>query len=752
MTVPIQRVAVVFDDRARPETTGIYCLRALRSLVGTEHVRPTDLGRVSAQDFDIFVVVDDGLDYPLPANLRPRAWWAIDTHLDFARDCVKAAGFDLVFAAQRDGAEGLRRAGATDAMWLPLACDPEVHAKFDVAKEFDLCFVGNVFPGVRATLLALLQRYYPKAFVGRRYFEEMARVYSATRVVFNRSIENDVNMRVFEAVACGSLLLTNDLTHNGQAELFRDGVHLATYRDAEDLLDKVRFCLERSESRERIAATGRAEALAGHTYRHRMEHLLLEAGRCLATVALPCSIRSEVLPRPDGGPAPGPPADAGTPLGPDRSYYEFARPEILARIPMAARKVLDIGCGTGRLGGAIKARQSAEVVGVELDPMAAEAARARLDRVLGIDIERPWTDFVPGEFDAAVCGDVLEHLVDPEALLRKLGLWLKSEGRLVASIPNVRHHSVVRGLLEGNWTYEGAGLLDQTHLRFFTRRSIEDLFDRCGFVIEAVEIVLGPSDEGPARNSQGGSVRVGQLRLDGLSPAEAEEFFTYQYLVTARPAPTSSRGIATAGGRSAALGCVLAVRDRSPVSLERTLQTYAYQTIRPTDKVLLDYGSTATLAETYRELCLRYGWRHVACESPATEWWLSDAYNRAVAALDPAVEVVFKNDADVLLGEDVLAIALERGRDRLCLFSRLTTTEGATYPARFGTHEDVAGLLGAKSPPAPADSEGIQAFPAGGSRRSAASTWPIGAGVSRTPTYGCGRSGRSGSHGSPRRC
>ena len=106
----------------------------------------------------------------------------------------------------------------------------------------------------------------------------MARIYSASRIVFNRSIRNDVNMRVFEALACGSLLVTNDLADNGQDELFQDGVHLATYRDPEELLEKVAYYLAHEEEREPIAAAGRAEALARHTYRHRMERLLAEAG------------------------------------------------------------------------------------------------------------------------------------------------------------------------------------------------------------------------------------------------------------------------------------------------------------------------------------------------------------------------------------------------------------------------------------------------------------------------------------------
>jgi SAM-dependent methyltransferase len=387
----------------------------------------------------------------------------------------------------------------------------------------------------------------------------------------------------------------------------------------------------------------------------------------------------------------------------------------LARIPSSARTVLDIGCGTGRLGQALRARQAAKVMGVELDPRAAETARGRLDGVVCGDVEKMELEFAKGEFDAVVCGDILEHLRDAESLLRKVHDWLRPDGRLVASIPNVRHHSVVRGLLEGNWTYEGAGLLDQTHLRFFTRRSIEGMLRRTGYVPETIEGILGPGDERSAGGAARGTVSVGRFRLEGLPLEEAEAFFTYQYLVSARPAPSIADG-ASGSGRTTTvsgsnLGCVLAIRDRSPDSLERTLQTYIYQTIEPCDKVLFDYGSAKSVASAYRDLCQRYGWRYVACEVPVTEWCLGDAYNRAVGALAADVEVVFKNDTDVLLGADVLAMAAERGRDRLCLFSRFTTGEGVMYPARFTGHGDLAALMTAEPLPTAEDCERIQAFP-----------------------------------------
>ena len=280
-------------------------------------------------------------------------------------------------------------------------------------------------------------------------------------------------MRVFEAVACGSLLLTNDLTDNGQAELFQDGVHLATYREPEDLLDKLAYYLERDKVRERIAAAGRAEAIEKHTYRHRMERLLREVEAAGAQVTVGGHAdNGHRRPEPQHDPF----------------YFGHARPEVMALVPSSARKVLDIGCGTGRLGEALKARQQAKVIGIELDEAAATVARMRLDGVIVGDVEQAVPDFPPGSFDAIVCADILEHLRDPGGLLLKARSWLAPDGRLVASIPNVRHNSVVRSLLEGNWTYEPAGLLDRTHLRFFTRREIEKLFCRAGFAIDELEM------------------------------------------------------------------------------------------------------------------------------------------------------------------------------------------------------------------------------------------------------------------------
>ena len=367
--MPISRVAVIFDNTQRPETTGTYCLRALRDLVETEHFLPHELDRIPREGFDLYLNIDDGLRYQLPPELHPIAYWAIDTHLDPVWHAHKGRQFDLVFAAQRDGAESLRRAGINSSAWLPLACDPELHGKHEVAEQYDVAFVGNVFPGPRADLLNLIRRKYPNSFIGQCYFEEMAKTYSAARTVFNRSITNDVNMRVFEGLASGSLLVTNDLSENGLAEIFRDGVHLATYRDHEDLLDKLAFYLRRDSLREEIAAAGRAEVVEKHTYRHRMEQVLQRAEAISSRRVVAPDMPDVSSPTRGDTTEPGvlTPGLASTAsrAGHDPTYFDHVRPEVLALVPETALAVLDIGCGAGRLGEAIKLRQRAEVIGVE---------------------------------------------------------------------------------------------------------------------------------------------------------------------------------------------------------------------------------------------------------------------------------------------------------------------------------------------------------------------------------------------------
>ncbi|PWB82228.1 MAG: hypothetical protein C3F08_00160 [Candidatus Methylomirabilota bacterium] len=169
------------------------------------------------------------------------------------------------------------------------------------------------------------------------------------------------------------------------------------------------------------------------------------------------------------------------------AYYAQLRPEVAALIPQTASTILDVGCGTGALGAALKQARSVRVIGVEIDPVAAEAARRVLDDVYVGDIESLEWPREAASFDAVVLADILEHLRDPWGLLGRLAPLLAPEGRLIASLPNIRHWSVLGGLLEGEWTYLPAGILDHGHLRFFTRTSGRALIESAGFRVMQIE-------------------------------------------------------------------------------------------------------------------------------------------------------------------------------------------------------------------------------------------------------------------------
>lgn len=217
----------------------------------------------------------------------------------------------------------------------------------------------------------------------------------------------------------------------------------------------------------------------------------------------------------------------------DDAYFEFDRPEVRALVPAAARRVLDVGCGAGALGGALREERGVEVAGLELSPDAAARARERLDHVVEGDLDRlEDLPFPPGHFDAMVFGDVLEHLRDPHRLLRALRPWLADDGALVCSIPNVGHWSVVLPLIaQDRWPYADAGLLDRTHVHFFTLHEAEAMLRECGFALEsaaATRLSTAP----PAATAELAAL-VGRL---GGDAANAEQRLgAYQYLLVARP-------------------------------------------------------------------------------------------------------------------------------------------------------------------------------------------------------------------------
>lgn len=169
-------------------------------------------------------------------------------------------------------------------------------------------------------------------------------------------------------------------------------------------------------------------------------------------------------------------------------YFSGDRKEMVAFVPEDSRRTLDVGCGEGLFSAELKKRCQAETWGIEIDTTAAATARRRLDHVVQGDIAAVIDRLPERYFDCVVFNDVLEHLADPYTVLARLKDKLSERGVVVASIPNVRHISVLRELLiEKQWRYVDAGILDKTHLRFFTRKSILGMFDVLGFDVVRIQ-------------------------------------------------------------------------------------------------------------------------------------------------------------------------------------------------------------------------------------------------------------------------
>jgi SAM-dependent methyltransferase len=170
------------------------------------------------------------------------------------------------------------------------------------------------------------------------------------------------------------------------------------------------------------------------------------------------------------------------------SYFSGARADLIARLPHdPTARILEIGCGTGATGALALARgRAGAYTGVELFESAAAEARSLLTEVIVGDVERLQFDWAPCTFDALIMSEVLEHLIEPWAVLKRLRPFVRPGATVLASSPNIAHWRVIRELARGHFRLADQGVFDRTHMRWFTPESFAAMFEQAGYDVVSV--------------------------------------------------------------------------------------------------------------------------------------------------------------------------------------------------------------------------------------------------------------------------
>lgn len=171
-----------------------------------------------------------------------------------------------------------------------------------------------------------------------------------------------------------------------------------------------------------------------------------------------------------------------------KGYFGSTREDMLKYVPSATKTSLEFGCGEGGFSALVKERMGVEAWAVEIVEGAAKKAEEKLDNVINADAYEAINLLPDNYFDCIIFFDILEHLVDPYLLLTLVKKKLTKNGVILTSIPNIRfYRTFVRFVLHGEWDYQDKGIMDKTHLRFFTRKSILKMYDDLGFEIVSFE-------------------------------------------------------------------------------------------------------------------------------------------------------------------------------------------------------------------------------------------------------------------------
>lgn len=470
--------------------------------------------------FDFYFYVDSGLktiDPTLDLINIPKVAYFIDTHIDLHSRLKMAHHFDIVFLAQKSHIDLFNKEGVRYVYWLPLACFPELYPDEELPRDIDVSYVGSLSPeegDKRITILNKVGETFPNHFIGKSWPRDMARIYSRSKIVVNSAVNYDLNMRVFEALASGALLITDPA--DSITELFEDGKEIVIYHNLNDLLDKIKYYLEHENERIEISKRGKEKVLKFHTYHHRVEEVIRIIEE---NFNLDSSTSSKFFRKPI-------------------NYYSSPRWELLPFIPQGVRRVLDIGCGAGHFGKVLKSTFNLEfIAGIETEESVAKIAEKNLDKVIRGDVEEIELPFEEASFDLVTFCDVLEHLVNPLEILKKVNRCIVPYGWVLISIPNISYWGVISELSKGEWYYRDSGILDITHINLLSINGIRNILKKAGFLPALISpINIAPESYIP--KCPDNSIRLGKLVIANINEEEYENLRAYQYVVIGQKVPS----------------------------------------------------------------------------------------------------------------------------------------------------------------------------------------------------------------------
>lgn len=219
-------------------------------------------------------------------------------------------------------------------------------------------------------------------------------------------------------------------------------------------------------------------------------------------------------------------------------YHQNPRLEIVSFVNQKPGTVLDIGCGGGATGKVIKEKfPGVRVIGIESNKQAAEHARQFLDKVVCSRIEDvDWHRDLDGSaIDTVFLLDVLEHLYDPWRALLKIKSWLQPGARVLASVPNIRNLAYLDKLASGDWEYTESGVLDITHIRFFTKKTFRTLFEQTGYLVRHMEPLVQPQfiDKCIVEQKPGRLVTK-HISINTKDFSDIEELYALQHVIDAQ--------------------------------------------------------------------------------------------------------------------------------------------------------------------------------------------------------------------------